>query len=230
MIEAIIFDFDGLIVETEDPIYQSWQELYTAYHCRINKNEWSETVGGVPDQFDPYTSLEVQLGHPIDRMEADSRRLQRESELVAAQPILPGVLDYLAEAHQLGLKIGLASSSDYTWVGGHLTRLGLLDRFDVIRTIDDVTKCKPSPEVYLAALQGLNTAPEQAIAFEDSYNGILAAQRAGIFCVVVPTEMTRSLPISQANMRIESLADLPLNKLIEEVERVKEFRGIFFGG
>ena len=222
MIEAIIFDFDGLILETEGPIYQSWQELYTAYHCHINKNEWSKTVGGEPDHFDPYASLEAQLGHPVDREEADSRRLQRESELIAAQPILPGVLDYLAEARQLGLKIGLASSSNYAWVGGHLTRLGLLDRFDVIRTIDDVKKSKPSPEVFLAALQGLKMAPEQTIAFEDSYNGILAAQRAGIFCVVVPTEMTRGLPISQANLRIESLADLPLKRLIEEVEQVKE--------
>jgi HAD superfamily hydrolase (TIGR01509 family) len=220
MIEAIIFDFDGLILETEGPIFQSWLELYTAYHCHINKDEWSETVGSIPDHFDPYASLEVQLGHPIDRQETDKHRLQRESELIAAQPILPGVLDCLAEARQLGLKIGLASSSDYAWVGGHLARLGLLDRFDVIRTIDDVKDCKPSPEVYLAALQGLKTTPEQTIAFEDSYNGILAAQQAGIFCVVVPTEMTRGLPISQANLQIESLADMPLKQLIEEVEQV----------
>jgi len=221
MIEAIIFDFDGLILETEGPIYQAWQELYEAYHCRINKNDWSDAVGGEPDYFNPYASLEAQLGYAIDHEEADTRRLQRESELIATQPILPGVVDYLSEARQLGLKIGLASSSNYAWVRGHLSRLGLLDYFDIIRTIDDVKKSKPSPEVFLAALQGLSTTSEHAVVLEDSYNGILAAQQAGIFCVVVPTEMTRGLPISVANLRIESLADMPLKQLIEEVEKVK---------
>jgi HAD superfamily hydrolase (TIGR01509 family) len=221
MIEAIILDFDGLILETEGPIYQSWQELYEAHHLHLEYEDWSDIIGAGPDVFNPFTGLEAKLGYGVDRLKEEGRRSQRELELVYKQSVLPGVVDTLNEARQLGLKIGLASSSTYDWVGGHLTRLGLLDRFDVIYTGDDVKNSKPDPEVYLAALQGLKTAPEQAIVFEDSYNGILAAQRAGIFCVAVPTDMTRQLPLELADMRINSLADQPLKELIQEVERIK---------
>jgi HAD superfamily hydrolase (TIGR01509 family) len=221
MIEAIILDFDGLILETEGPVYQSWKEVYEAYHCRMNDEEWVNMIGADPNQFDPFTSLEVQLGHSVDRAKVEARRAQRELEIVHNQPIMPGVIDTLDDAQRLGLKVGLASSSDYTWVGGHLTRLGLIDRFNVIRTNDDVKKGKPDPDLFLSALQGLGTLPERAIAFEDSYNGILSAQRAGIFCIAVPTEMTRRLPLDRADMRIDSLASLPLKDLIDEVERIK---------
>ena len=221
MIEAIILDFDGLILETEGPVYQSWQELYEAYHCRLEYKDWADIIGLDPAVINPYTGLETQLGHSIDQQKEEPRRSKRELELVCEQTVLPGVVDYLNDARQLGLKIGLASSSNYAWVGGHLTRLGLLDRFDVIRTSDDVKKAKPDPDLFLAALQGLKSAPEQAIAFEDSYNGILAARRAGIFCVAVPTDMTRQLPLELADMRVNSLADLPLKELIQEVEQIK---------
>ncbi len=221
MIEAIIFDFDGLILETEGPAYQSWREVYETFNCHLNFEDWSTVIGADPNHFDPFVSLEAQLGQRVNRAEVGARRMQREQELVNEQPIMPGVLDYLSEAHQLGLKIGLASSSDYAWVDGHLARLGILDRFDAIRTNDDVEKTKPAPDLFLSALQGLKTTPERAIAFEDSYNGIRSARSAGIFCVAVPTEMTRSLPLDLADLRIESLAALPLKQLIEEVEQIK---------
>jgi HAD superfamily hydrolase (TIGR01509 family) len=221
MIEALIFDFDGLILETEGPIYQSWQELYEAHDCHLEYKDWSDVIGLAPADCNPYTALEIRLGHSVDQLKEEARRSQRELELVYQQNVMPGVVDYLTDARQLGLKIGLASSSNFAWVGGHLARLGLLNRFDVIRTNEDVRNAKPEPDLFLAALQGLNTAPEQAIAFEDSYNGILAARSAGIFCVAVPTEMTRQLPLELADMRIDSLAELPLKELIQEVERIK---------
>ena len=221
MIEAVIFDFDGLILETEAPVYQAWREVYESFNCHLKFEDWSSVIGADPNHFDPFISLEAQLGRRVDREEVGRRRMQRERELVNEQPIMPGVLDYLSEARQLGLKIGLASSSDYAWVGGHLTRLGLLDRFDAIHTSDNVEKAKPAPDLFLSALQGLNTAAERAIAFEDSYNGIRSAHGAGIFCVVVPNEMTRSLPLDLADLRIDSLADLPLKQLIEEIEIIK---------
>ena len=221
MIEALIFDFDGLILETEGPAYQSWQELYEAYDCHLEYKDWSDIIGLDPAVCNPYIGLEAQLGHNVDQVKEEARRSQRELELVYQQNVMPGVVDYLTDARQLGLKIGLASSSSYAWVGGHLTRLGLLNRFDVIRTNEDVRNAKPEPDLFLAALEGLKTSPEQAIAFEDSYNGILAARSAGIFCVAVPTEMTRQLPLELADMRIDSLAELPLKELIQEVEQIK---------
>jgi HAD superfamily hydrolase (TIGR01509 family) len=221
MIEAIIFDFDGLILETEGPAYQSWREVYEAFNCQLQFEDWSPIIGADPNDNDPFIRLEARLGRDVDRTEVGARLLQRKLELVYERPIMPGVLDYLSEARQLGLKIGLASSSSYAWVGSHLSRLGLLDRFDVIRTNDDVKKAKPAPDLFLSALQGLSTTPERAISFEDSYNGILSARSAGIFCVAVPNEMTRSLPLDLADLRIDSLAALPLKQLIEEVEQIK---------
>ncbi len=221
MIEAIIFDFDGLILETESPVYQSWREVYESFNCHLYFEDWASVIGADPNGFDPFLSLETQLGRGVDRAVVGKRRQQREQEMVNEQPVMPGVLEYLTEARQLGLKIGLASSSDYAWVGGHLARLGLLDRFDAIRTSDDVEKAKPAPDLFLSALQGLHTSPERAIALEDSYNGIQSARGAGIFCVAVPNEMTRSLPLDLADLRIDSLAALPLAQLIEEVEQIK---------
>ncbi len=221
MIEALIFDFDGLILETEGPVFLSWQEVFESFHCSLKFEDWSGVIGADPNSLDPFIDLEAQLGRPVDRVNVGKRRSQRELEMIYHQPVLPGVLDYLEEARRLGLKLAVASSSDYAWVGGHLTRLGLLSYFDVVRTSNDVAQCKPAPDLFLAALQGMNVPAEQAIAFEDSYNGVRAAKSAGLFCVAVPTEVTCSLPLDLADLRINSMADLPLAQLLEEVERIK---------
>lgn len=217
MIRALIFDFDGLILETEGPVFQSWQELYQSYGCHLPFAKWVTTIG-TTDGGDPLDDLEKQVGRFPDRVVIDQKRLQRELDLIAARPIMPGVQEYLEDARRLGLKLGLASSSSREWVTGHLIRLGLIDSFDCIKTRDDVRQTKPDPELYLAVLAALDIKPDQAVVFEDSPNGILAAKRAGIYCVVVPNELTRLLPIDQANKRLDSLADVPLENLLQEIE------------
>lgn len=217
MIRALIFDFDGLILETEGPVFQSWQELYQSYGCHLPFAKWATTIG-TTDGGDPLDDLEKQVGRFPDRVVIDQKRLQRELDLIAARPIMPGVQEYLEDARRLGLKLGLASSSSREWVTGHLIRLGLIDSFDCIKTRDDVRQTKPDPELYLAVLAALDIKPDQAVVFEDSPNGILAAKRAGIYCVVVPNELTRLLPIDQANKRLDSLADVPLENLLQEIE------------
>jgi HAD superfamily hydrolase (TIGR01509 family) len=144
--------------------------------------------------------------------------LQRETSLILEQPVLPGVLDYLEGARRLGLRVGLASSSSCEWVLGHLSRLGLLNYFHEIRASEDVKRTKPDPALYLQVLHGLGVPAEQGVALEDSPNGILAAKRAGLFCVAVPNALTRRLPLDHADLRLESLADLPLESLLVEVE------------
>ena len=99
---------------------------------------------------------------------------------------MPGVLDYLRDAHRLGLKVGLASSSSCAWVEGHLVRLGLREYFDCVRARDDVSITKPDPALFLSAVETLGVQPCEAIAFEDSRNGLIAARRAGLHCVAVP--------------------------------------------
>jgi HAD superfamily hydrolase (TIGR01509 family) len=219
MIRALIFDFDGLILETETPIFQSWQELYRDYGLELRLEQWIANVGTAEEMFDPLANLERQLGHPIDREVELPRRRQRELELIQTQPILPGVLDYLEGARKLGLKIGLASSSPCEWVVGHLERLGLIGYFEAIAASDDVARTKPDPALYRTAVEWLKVKPEQAVAFEDSLNGLIAAKRAGLRCVVVPNALTRHLSLEQADWRLNSLAEMPLEELLSRLEQ-----------
>jgi len=211
---ALIFDFDGLILDTEEPAYQAWQEIYQEYGCVIPLSTWVAVIGTSDHSFDPISDLSEKSGKTLDRVLVTARHRAREVELIQSQAILPGVMDYLVDARRLGLKIGLASSSSCRWVTGHLERLGLLSYFDCICASDDVDRTKPDPALYLAALAGLNVLADEAIAFEDSLNGVLAAKRAGLFCVVVPNSMTRHLPLDEADLRLISLADLQLKDLV----------------
>lgn len=213
MIEALIFDFDGLIIDSELPDYEVWQEIYRAHGCDLAFDDWAQGIGSM-DTFDPYSHLEAQLGRPIDRAAVRADRQRRYHEMVVRQPILPGVEAYLADARRLGLKLAVASSSSRSWVAGHLARLGLDRYFDCLACGDEVARTKPDPAVYQAALRGLGTPPARAIALEDSPNGVLAAKAAGMRCVVVPNPLTRLLPFEGADLRLQSLADLPLTHLL----------------
>ncbi len=220
MIRAVIMDFDGLILDTEGPSFQAWGEIFEAHGCSLPLSAWAAWVGSSAEMFNPYEYLEDQLGRAVDREEI--RRIQgpREAELIAAQPILPGVEDYIAQAKRLGLKLGLASCSEREWVLTHLMRLGLRAHFDSIKCIEDVERAKPDPELYQAVLDELAVSAKQAVALEDSPHGITAAQSAGIFCVAVPNPLTRQLSTDHADLRLDSLRDLSLEELLRQVEGV----------
>jgi HAD superfamily hydrolase (TIGR01509 family) len=215
---ALIFDFDGLIVETEGPIFQSWQELYQAHGQELPFSLWSQIIGTYENPWHPLTELEQRLARPVDEALL-AARLQRETELVSQQGPMPGIEALLEAAQKAGLKIGLASSSDREWVETHLSRLGLLHYFDCLRTKDDVRHTKPDPELYLAALACLGVKPEQALVLEDSPMGVLAARRAGIFVVAVPNELTRVLSFEHANLRLDTLEGVSLEELLARAGR-----------
>jgi HAD superfamily hydrolase (TIGR01509 family) len=217
MIRAIIFDFDGLILDTEAPIFQSWQEIYQAYGVSLTIEEWSQIIGGGDIPFNP---LE-RLPDSVDHQAIAEQQRRRESDLIAHQPVMPGVAAYLKDARRLGLKIGLASSSPCDWVTGHLRRLELIQYFDCILASDDVRRTKPDPELYLAVLAVLDVPPAQAFALEDSPNGIRAARQAGLFCVAVPNPLTRQMDTTHASMHLGALSDLPLQTLIGQIDRLQ---------
>lgn len=216
MIKGLIFDFDGLILDTETPSFQAWQEVYERRGCELTLETWADCIGRSQDAFDPCDYLEVCLGRSIDRARVFAEEQKREVELIRKQPVLPGVLDTIAAAKQHGLKLGVASSSDREWVDGYLARLGLIEQFDAIHCADDVEHAKPAPDLYLAVLEALRLQPHQAIAFEDSPNGVLAAKRAGVFCVAVPNRLTKQLSFDHAaDLTVTSLKQVPLAKLLE---------------
>ena len=219
MIKALIFDFDGLILDTEYPEFLSWQAIYEAHGCAFAVEEWAANIGKGASTLvqTPYDDLEARLARPIDRDSIRAQRRARFAELMASEMALPGVGALLTEAKRRSLKLAVASSSSRDWVSGYLQTLGLAQYFACICCEDDVRRAKPDPELYLAALAGLGCTAEEAIAFEDSPNGILAAKGAGIFCVVVPNRLTRHAQLGLADIQVESLADLSVDELFQQV-------------
>jgi HAD superfamily hydrolase (TIGR01509 family) len=222
---ALVFDFDGLILDTETTDFQSWQEVYRVQGCELRLEEWGDCVGRPAGHFDPFEHLEQLSGVRVERDRIRAQRNARIRELNLLQPVLPGVRDYLRVARELGLKIGLASSSDRAWVQGHLGRLGLLDCFDTIKCLEDTGAHKPDPAPYLAVLETLRVSPASAVAFEDSPHGVAAAKAAGMLCVAVPNSVTRRLGLERADLMLDSLASLPLPALLSRLDGVRLLDG-----
>ena len=218
MIRAIVFDFDGLILDTEEPVYRSWLEVYEAHGEELQFERWAQFVGSTTIGFHPQHHLEERLGRPLSK-EVLERRIGRRTELILAQKVLPGVVQHLESAQAMGLKLGVASSSTADWVTGHLARLGILDRFDCVRCRDDVANAKPEPDLYLAALDCLGVRASEAIAIEDSPNGVMAAKRAGMRCVAIPNSITAQLDLGQADLLYGSLAEVTMAELLRRLSR-----------
>jgi HAD superfamily hydrolase (TIGR01509 family) len=216
LIRAIVFDFDGLILDTEEPIYRSWLEVYQAYGEDLPFERWVQTVGSTNAGFHPQHHLEERLGQSLPKEVLD-RRIGRRTEMILAQEVLPGVTRHLEEAKAMGLKLGVASSSTNEWVRGHLARLGILERFDCMRCRDDVANAKPEPDLYIAVLDCLGVPASEAFAIEDSPNGVLAAKRAGLRSVAIPNSITARLDLGQADVLLGSLADVTLAELLRKV-------------
>lgn len=216
---ALIFDFDGLIVDTELPDYLSWQEVYRSYGVELSLDHWCTIVGGnAESDFEPHEYLEALIQKQVDREQIWVRRRKSYLEHLETQPILPGVLSLLDGAREYGLKLAVASSSPENWVVGHLTRLGLLDYFDAVVTADDVELTKPDPGLFLLAADKIGVKPNEVIVLEDSSNGVKGAKRAGMFVVVVPNEITRKTDLSLADLRLEALDTIDLETLLETAQ------------
>ena len=220
-IRALIFDFDGLIVDTEGPIFSAWQRIYREHGHELPRERWLTIIGTSTGSFDPLLDLRERTGEPLELAEVDALERLYYQEATAMQQLLPGVERYLADARQLGLKTAVASSSPSTWVTDHLEGFGIRDHFDAILCREDVNRTKPDPELYQKALERLSVPSAETIAFEDSANGIQAAKAADLYCVAVPNPLTADLDLSAADLRLESLDAVPLPALIDRIERAR---------
>lgn len=212
-IRALIFDFDGLILDTEGPEFQTWSEIYAEHGCELDFDLWATCIG-TSDVLDPYAELERLLAGPIDRDAIRTRRRARNQALLDQLGPRPGIVEYLEQARERGMRIGVASSSPRSWVAGHLERLGLLNSFHALACGDEVPIVKPDPALYRLALEKLGVDAAETIALENSPNGVLAAKRAGLLCVAVPNDLTRRLSLDHADKVLASLAELPLADLL----------------
>jgi len=214
VIRALVFDFDGLILETETPAYETWADIYREHGHELPLDRWFDYIGREGGFFDAADHLAALVGEGFDREAARARRDARKTELIAALDVMVGVREYVGDAKRLGLRLAVASSSSRAWVLGHLERLGIGAAWDAVRTREDVARTKPAPDLYLAAVKALDVAPHEAVAFEDSANGIAAAKAAGLRCVAVPNALTAGMDLSQADVRLGSLAETPLERLL----------------
>ena len=214
MIRAFLFDFDGLILDTEVPSRAAWQHVYREHGHELPLGRWSEAIG-TRGGFEPIEHLEELVGAPVERERIDARRRAHELSLIEAEELRPGIAEYLAEAERRGLKRAIVSSSSRAWIDLHLARLEQDVGWDaIVAAGHDKTRAKPRPDLYLEALDVLGVAAAEAVAFEDSPHGVSAAHAAGIFCVAVPNAATSGLGLDEANLVLSSLAELPPVELL----------------
>jgi putative hydrolase of the HAD superfamily len=207
---SLIFDFDGLILETESAYFSSWQ---TAFRSQGHDYTLLDYHGIVGSAESPLALFEARCG-PGDFSAIHEQRRRHHRALIAALGVQPGVVELLDQAGARGFRIAIASSSPRAWVRELLQTHGLLDRFETIVCFEDVARVKPEPDLYLEALRRLGVAAHEAIAFEDSHNGSLAAKRAGLWCAAVPTPITETQDFSHVDVRLKTLAGLDLEKLL----------------
>ena len=212
-IKALIFDFDGTILDTETPEFQAWTELYAEYDQTLDIQRWGLGVG-TWGAFDPIAHLEELTGQTFDHAIIHARIRPRVLKLIRASSLLPGVLETLDQAKALGLRLGLASSSGNEWIYGWLKHYALEEWFEVVKTKDDVKMVKPDPELYLAAANALNLEPQLCVAIEDSPNGSIAALAAGMHTIAVPNQITQYLEFPAGVYRISSL-QTPLVSILQ---------------
>lgn len=218
MIKAIVFDFDGLILDTEFVLYEVFCDLLKDHSADLSIAEYASFIG--TDSEELYAFIESHVKGKMTKQEIieESHRIHKEKLM---SPIArEGVHDYLQEAKKLGLKIGLASSSNREWVTHFLQELKIIDYFDVIQTSDDVEKVKPDPTLYSNVINKMNITPSEAIAFEDSANGAKAAISAGLKCVIVPNAVSENLVFENYQLRLSNMKEKSLNEVIDFIDSV----------
>jgi HAD superfamily hydrolase (TIGR01509 family) len=219
-VRAFLFDFDGLILDTELASRAGWELLYRDHGHELPADLWATLVGTTHAPWSPREHLEELVGEPLDWDALNERRYAHEIALIEAEELRPGIADYFAAAQQHELKRAIVSSSSRRWVDMHLDRLEESVGWDAICTADgDPARAKPTPVLYLEALGLLEVDADEAVAFEDSPNGVLAAKAAGVFCVAIPNEVTRELGLQEAgaDLVLDSLADLPPETLFSRL-------------
>lgn len=209
---CLVLDFDGTILDTEEPQFLAWAELWEEFGHELSVAEWQMHIGEL-DTFDPAAELANRTGREIAPSRHVERR-RRRGELQALTGPRDGVEEWLEDAAVLGIPVGIASSSPWEWVEPHLDRLGLTSRFACIVCSSTAIPPKPAPDSYLAACNLMEAEPRLSVAVEDSPHGIRAAVAAGLFVVAVPHGLTGTLDLSAANVRLQALSQMKLSEAV----------------
>ena len=221
MLDALIFDFDGVILDTETPEALVWQSIYKEHGFELPVDEWEKTIGGYgTSNFDSAEHLALLSHGRLDAVSLRVRYRKESDKIIHASSVLPGVIRMIEQAKENGLQVAIGSSSPHSWVDTHTKRLGILHYFDCIICQDDVLpgRTKPNPDIFLKALEQLNVKKDAAVVFEDSLNGVIAARRAEIFVVAVPNALTAKMGVT-GDITVPSLAELSLYELNDRIKK-----------
>ncbi|WP_433184261.1 HAD family hydrolase [Actinoallomurus sp. CA-150999] len=214
-VRALIFDFDGVILDTETPLFESWAEIYRQYGCEpFTVADWARELGGKERGSAPLAKLIENAAVEIDRHKVLRARRAYGQRLLAREPVRPGLVEWLIEARRRRLPIGVASSSSLLYVVRHLRRIGVYEYFDEVLCCEPGITPKPAPDLYRMACEALGVEPAEALAVEDSPNGVAAARAAGLRCLAVPNRITENLDLSEANARLDSFSVVTLEAII----------------
>jgi HAD superfamily hydrolase (TIGR01509 family) len=189
VVRAILWDFDGTVIDSESADGISWTEEFARAGVPISGRQyaefwhdwaWTRTTRMIDH-------LEALVGEPVDRAAIEASRLARYTELCADLPARPGIREWITEAHAMGLTQGVATNDDTGRATAHLGRLGLDCYLAAVVTLQPGLARKPAPDLYLRALKLLDLDPATTIAVEDSSHGVEAAHRAGMRAIAYPT-------------------------------------------
>lgn len=217
-IKALIFDFDGLLMDTESTLLESWRWEWRRHGLELDPVGFFADHGG--DANEPrYMALAAAVGPAYDRVSSHARRMAYRAELNAALDPAPGIVDWLDRAAELGLRLAVSSNSPISHVGPMLDQVGLRARFEVLATGEEVAAHKPDPAVYLLALDRLGLRAQDAVAFEDAAHGVTAAHTAGLRCVAVPNPHADHARFAAADLLLASAAELSLDEVLAALDR-----------
>lgn len=200
-LRALIFDFDGLIVDTETPWLDLVRDAYRRHGLDLPSEVWRQFVG---THRHPLEHLQRVVGPDFDMAAERAVLISRDTR--DKLPPCAGVRELVAAAREAGLGLGVASSSSRDRVESELHRIELRAAFDAVRCRGENLRTKPAPDLYLAALEDLGVSASEVVVFEDSPNGAQAAKASGIYTVAVPNDVTRGWPFEHADRVIDSLA------------------------
>ncbi|MFN3254332.1 MAG: HAD family hydrolase [Ilumatobacter sp.] len=212
-VRAVVFDFDGLLMDTESTNIASWEAEWSEWGLKLDRRTFFVPHGGDVTEH-RYELLAAAVGDSFDRVLSHERRTASRDALNVALQLSAGIDAWLAEAAEQGLATAVASSSPISWVERHLRGVGASDRFELIVGGDQVPAHKPAPDIYQLAVASLGVDPTEAVAVEDTAHGVDAAQSAGLACVAIPNPHVDPERVSHADLVLSGADECTLTEAI----------------
>ncbi|HIU75645.1 MAG TPA: HAD family phosphatase [Candidatus Pelethocola excrementipullorum] len=209
---AVVFDMDGVILDTEVMCLRCWTEVAGEYGISQIQHLFEQCIGTTHAKTKEIVSHAMGGERVYEEFERKTSALFREIERLEGIPLKKGVREVLEFLKAQNAKIALASSTQYSAVSRELEQAGVIHYFQEIVTGDMVTHSKPDPEIFRKACEKLGVEPKEAYAIEDSFNGVRSASDAGLRTIMVPD-------IIKPDDEMRTRTEIILNDLIE----VKEY-------